>query len=283
MPPETPPSFEAPAPAPAPKPPHSPLPIIFAVLLLLVAGGVLWFLLTRETPAPPGEPLNTGSTAPIKQHLTDDGTYYEIDAAYPSSTPLAESASPAADAKAVATMKKFETDEIASFKADSGLDSLTAEDIQMQGLGPNRKYGLGIDYETFSSTVTLSFVYEIYSDTLGAHPNTYYRTFTFDAASGSELALKDLFVPGYLNVLANEAKNRLPAIVKEQSGGYDADPDMLALGITPEAVNFQSFYLDGANLVIIFPPYQIGPYALGTILLPIPRADLGNALKAQYR
>ncbi len=278
----------APPPAPAPEPHHiKPVPIIIAVLVLILAGIALWFVLTRPSPVigPPGEATSTPQTATsVKQHITDKGQYYQIDAAYASATPLEWSASPAAEAKAVASMKKFETDQIAQFKEDSGLNHLTAEDIQTQGLSKDRYYALTIDYKIYSSTVSISYVYLIYADTLGAHPNTYYRTFTFDAATGTELAVKDLFTPStdYLAVLSNQARTKLPAQMKAASG-YDPDMDMLDAGTSADAANFQDFYLDGSDLVIIFPPYQVAAYAFGTIELRIPRASLGNALKAEFR
>lgn len=262
-----------------------PLHIALAAGILILAGIALWFILSRPAPVinPPGEATSTPETALGTEHIKDNGQYYEIDAAYPTGTPLAESASQAADKKAVASMKAFETAEITRFKEESGLNNLTAEDIQIQGLSADRHYALGIDYKTYSSTVTLSFVYLIYADTLGAHPNAYYRTFTFDAKTGAELSIKDLFASAdYLAVLSNESRTRLPAQIKEASG-YDPDMDMLNAGTEADAANFQTFYLDGSDLVLIFPPYQIAAYALGTTELRIPRAELGNALKPRFR
>ncbi len=275
----------APPPAPAPNQ-HTvtPVPIIIAVIILIVAGLGLWYVLTR--PAPAITPIGESPDAPNalgKAHITDKGPYYDIDAAYPTGTPLAESASAEADAKAVASMKAFETEAIAQFKEDTGVTSLTAEDIQVQGLSKDRYYALGIDYKTYSSLVTLSFVYLIYADTLGAHPNAYYRTFTYDANTGAELSIDDLFASSdYLAVLSNEARTRLPALLEARLGS-SPDPDMLAAGTTPDAANFQTFYLEGPDLVLIFPPYQIAAYAAGTTELRIPRSALGNALKPEFR
>lgn len=262
-----------------------PLVVVLAIIVLISAGLIFWFVHSHSAPAGPA-PAAT-STAPaqasVKQHLTDKGQYYEADAAYPSTTALAASAGASADAAAVASMKAFEADQIAQFKKDAGLDALTPEDIQVQGLSADRQYALQIDYKVYSSPATLSYVYLIYEDTLGAHPNTYYRTFTFDKKTGAELGLQDIFASAdYLSVLSNESRNRLPALLKARTS-YDPDPDMLAAGTTADAANFQSFYLDGADFVIIFPPYQVAAYAAGTTELRIARSALGNTLKAELR
>jgi len=279
MPPET-----APAPVDAPVPPHpQPIPLLIALALLLIAGGVLWYILTRPSPQIPlGQTATSTPEGGVTgaKHITEETDLYEIDAAYPAATPLKASAGAAADAAAVSAMKTFAEQEIARFKDNGEFDSMTAEDKAMLGYGDGRKQALGLEYKTYTSPATVSYVYLIYVDTFGAHPNAYYRTFTFDAATGEELHTDDLFTPtaDYTSVLSSETRTRLKA-----SLGADAAIDMLEAGTTPDADNFQNFYLDGNALVIVFPPYQVGPYAIGTQEVRIPRASLGNALAARYR
>ncbi len=128
-------------------------------------------------------------------------------------------------------------------------------------------------------------MYQIYEDTLGAHPNGYYRTFTYDLQTGQEVTLQDLFLPSipYLERLSDRARADLPAIIKQMSGGDEGDPSMLADGTSPTADNFQWFYIDSTNLVLIFPPYQVGPYSLGTVTDTIPLAQLADSLKVEYQ
>ncbi len=278
MPPET-----APAPAPAPSHYPKPLPFIIALIVLLVAGGALWYVLTRPVEGlPPGSMGTTtpqGSTAGTR-HITEETELYEIDAAYPASTPLTASAGARADAAAVASMKGFAEAEIARFKDNGDFDSMTQEDKEMLGYGDGRKQALGLEYTLYTSPATVSYVYLIYVDTFGAHPNAYYRTFTFDKETGEDLHIDDIFsgTADYTSVLSMETRTRLKAAL-----GADASIDMLEAGTTPDADNFQNFYLEGDALVMVFPPYQVGPYAIGTQEVRIPRSSLGNALKAEYR
>lgn len=268
--------------------------LIIGGLAVVVALGVVWYLATHR--APNGSLIQIATSTPATStpivtaatplHITENAAYYDIDAQYPSSTVLKQSANVSADAAAVATMKTFEQDTIAQFKKDGNFANLTHDDIQMIGLD-QRKYALDIEYKTYQSPRTVSYVYTIYADTLGAHPNAYYRTFTFDTKTGANLSLGDVFASNssYIQKLSDIAHAKLPAILAKIEGVSvsEVDTEQLNPGITATADNFQNFYLDGNNLVIVFPPYQVGPYALGTILLPIARADLGAMLKSEYR
>lgn len=252
------------------------LPLIAAVLVLLVAGGILAFVLTRPAPES-STPSETGGGAE-KLHVEESGDYHQIDAYYPSETPLLMSAGVDANASAVFSMKTFAESEVRRFM-ENNVAEITVEDVAVIGLGGDRKYVLEVDYDMHVSPDTVSYVYHMYADSLGAHPNAYYRTFTFDLASGEELHLDDLFsTSDYLDVLSNESRTRLRATL-----GEDAAIDMLEAGTTAFSDNFQNFYLEGNAFVLLFPPYQVGPWAIGTQEVRIPRAELGNTLNAEYR
>jgi hypothetical protein len=263
--------------------PTKPLPIIIAILVLLIAGGALWFVLTRDASSLPGTNVTSTpqtATGDAVKHIAEETDLYTVDAAYPASTALRTSAGAQADTEAVTAMKFFAEQEVARFKDNGQFDTMTEADKQMLGYGDGRKQALDITYKTYTAPKTVSYVYLIYVDTFGAHPNGYYRTFVFDKATGEGLHLDDIFTPSadYLGVLSMESRTKLKATL-----GADAALDMLEAGTTPDADNFQNFYLSGGDLVLIFPPYQVGPYAIGTQEVRISRISLGNTLKAEYR
>ncbi len=260
--------------------------VIAAALLL---GLLVWYMATH--PAPVYAPTtgvatssNTGSALGPGQ-VADSGPYYAIEGIYPNSTVLKQTASLAADAQAVGVMRAFVEGQAAEFKQQN-VGNLTAEDIREQELGGDRKYTLDIEYQTYQSSYTVSYLFQLYADTMGAHPNTYYRSFTFDKKTGKELELANLFKPGadYLGRLSTISRAELPSIIAErtQQAVSDVDTDDIKDGTKPEAASFQTFYLDGTNFVLFFPPYQIGPYVLGTTALPIPLSELDDVLKAEY-
>lgn len=249
-------------------------------ILLVLAGLMLWYL-SANPPTPTGTfPESTlGPTVDEPKTITETGTYHEIQAQYPAATALRRSAGPAADEATVALLKEFATNQIDAFKERSGLQTLTEADIESMDLGGERKLVLAITYKSHLSASTVSYVFILYEDTLGAHPNGYYRTFTFDRATGTALNLDDIFNDDvdFLTVLSAQSRASLRATL-----GENASPDMLEAGTTPHEDNFQNWYLDTGALVIIFPPYQVGPWAIGTQEVRIPKSTLAEMLKAAY-
>jgi hypothetical protein len=264
----------------------TPKNLFFSLLLLVVVGLVGAYFLSRSVSisGPNFTPQSDPSSS--SEEVTENGQYYEISASFPSSVALSESATPSAKASSEAVIDAWVKETIATFKTNSNLESLSEEDIRIQGLDQGRKYDLSITYEAYEGPATISYIFLIYEDTLGAHPNAYYRSFTFDAVSGKELRIADVFESGtYLETLSRISRELLtPQIAQAtQTPESELDTSYLETGTTPDPNNFQVFYLDSTNLVIVFPPYQVGPWVLGTQTVLIPRAELETELKAGYR
>ncbi len=184
-------------------------------------------------------------------------------------------------------MKQFAENSVQSFKEENELLTMTQDDITMQRLDEGRKYAFGMEYELHTSDTTVSYVYLMYADTLGAHPNAYYRTFTFDSETGEGLTLGDLFVPGsdYLARLSSSSHARVVTQIAAASNVSESElnMEMIDAGTTPDEDNFLNFYLEGNDLVIIFAPYQVGPWALGMQEVRLPKSELSAILQAKYR
>ena len=251
--------------------------IVLAVLVIIALG---YYWITYHKGGPPNSQTasstpevatssvasTTASTAPQKLSITEHAKYYDIDASYPSATGLPGDT----DAQAVTFMKGFVQNTIDAFKESGNFSNLTAKDVQTQMLDMH-SYSLSVDYVVYHGARTISYVYTIIEDTGGAHPNTYFRTFTFDTSTGQSLDLGGIFTPGtkYLTLISTQARADLPAITKKISG-YSDDSASITSGTQPEDDSFQNFAIDGNTLRIIFPPYQVGPYSLGTVVDPMP-------------
>ncbi len=253
------------------------------ILLLVVFGGTLWYMATHRAPVPyaavPLEESPVPETIP-PQVFEEHGQYYDVVATYPSETALKASLGLEADAAAVALMDEFVTDSIEEFMAQGNFEGMTPEEASFIGLTNDRKESIMIDYEEMLGSKTVSYVFTLFVDTLGAHPNAFYRTFTFDLSTGAELKIADLFVP------RSEYLTRLSAIAEfelAKSLGETADIDYIRQGVTPDALNFQSFAVEGDNLLLVFPPYQVAPYSAGTQEVSIPLSQLAEILKPAYQ
>jgi hypothetical protein len=249
--------------------------IFVGILVAILAFIIAWYMLGSHTVFAPTTGVSSSTpnvaTTTAASSITEHATYYDIDLAYPSVTPLA-SVSAEANAKAIASMKAAMQVTADQFVKDGNFANLSHDDIQMMELD-QRKETLGAQYKKYSGTRTVSYVFEIYEDTHGAHPNAFYKTFTFDTKTGAELSLSSIFDSGNpYAILSSISEGLLPAIIaaREQVKVSEVDQDYIKSGVSPEPKNFENWYLSGKKLVVIFPPYQVGPYALGTVELPIP-------------
>ncbi|OGG48817.1 hypothetical protein A2678_00335 [Candidatus Kaiserbacteria bacterium RIFCSPHIGHO2_01_FULL_53_31] len=239
--------------------------------LLVVVGVIVFYAASRPTSV----------RAPVPSSYSEHTQYYDITAQLATSTPLLQSAGVKADAVAVTLMKNFVSETIVQFKTDGNFANLTSEDIQTLGLDQGRKETLQINHVIASGAHTVSYIYTIYTDTLGAHGNTYYRTFTFNLEDGEPLLLSDLFVKDspYLETLSVQGRSMLPDII-----GVDMyDENMAKAGTEPETINFENFFLDDISLVILFPPYAVAAYAAGPQTLAIPTSELKDILKPEFQ
>jgi hypothetical protein len=242
--------------------------------VVIIIASVSAYILMKPVPAKaPGITLPAGG-------YSEHAQYYDITADYATSTPLLASAGALADATARSLIYGFVRDTIQQFKADGNFANLTQKDIEMLGLDKGRKETLKIVYLQSSSPHTLTYIYTIYLDTLGAHGNMFFKTFVFDSATGKPLTLTDLFIPGtnYLEVLSKLARAKLPAII-----GDGADASFIAGGTTPEEKNFANFFFDNKDFGILFAPYAVAPYAAGPQTLRIKLSELSSILKPAYR
>lgn len=267
---------------------------VWAVIaLLIVFLGILIWRMIDPTPRAVAPGAQIGTTTPEAVataepvHIKDSGRFYDIDAAYPSVTLLKVSAGPEKDAAAVALMRTFEENTIQAFKEANNLTSMTEAQFNEIAFGRDARFGMTIEYSLAESPKTITYLYLIYQDTLGAHPNTYYRTFTFDRSTGENIHLDEIFAPGtpYLERLSERARRDLPGIMakRAETTPDTIDRDNINSGTLPIADAFQNFAIEGNTLRLIFPPYQVGAYAFGTVEVPIPLQDFANILNSKYR
>lgn len=251
---------------------------IFGVMgLLVIAGAVVWGLSKVPQKAPTGVAeqdllggVATSSGDLIYSKHTDT---YMIDVVYPAHTALTDAAADMAARTVMQTGLKAQVDNFMT-ESVSLIDAEEAARIKERGT----PYAFDVTYKTYSSTNFVSYVYAIYLDTGGAHPNGFYTSFVFDH-KGTKVDIKDLFTPGsnYLSRLSTTARASVIAELKTRFGG-EGEPTIFEEGVTAVDANFQTFYLDKDALVLVFPPYQVAAYAAGTIEVRIPLKDLKDIL-----
>ena len=247
--------------------------IFVAVVAVL---GVLWWLLggslTPLSQIQEENPLTYEETAAGDRIYTEITDLYSIHVVYPA----------VASVEVQARIEALVKEEVAWFKEESV--ALINEQEAERLREVERRYELIIEYKPYISGSFTSYEFDIYLDTGGAHPNAFYRTATFGTA-GEELLLENLFVQNapYLPRLSEEAYTRVLAELRRRTGG-EVTPNMedgARLGTAPSPEALQFFYLSDGSLHLLFPPYQVAAYAMGSFDVAIPLSELRDILKPE--
>jgi len=144
-------------------------------------------------------------------------------------------------------------------------------------------YAFSAEYKMVSSQNTISYVYQIYTFTGGAHGATVIYPITYN--DKLELLTVEKILPD--NILDKVAKLALVDILKQKkerlksSGMSDKDIEemfkddsWLSEGTSPTRDNYNSVWYDKEDVVINFGQYQVGPYAEGMYEVRIPFASI---------
>jgi len=138
---------------------------------------------------------------------------------------------------------------------------------------------IGYDEYRFSEEI-VTLVFTVGDYTGGAHPNSYYRTFTYDLAQGRQLSLYDLFIEGAdpLSVISPIVQQDLQTRIGEMT-----DPEWIALGTGDNPENYANFAITPDALIFFFSPYQVAAYAAGPQQSSIPLSQISAILASPFK
>lgn len=253
--------------------------VLWAAGIVVVLGLAAWGLGSIKVPQPgagkqaithvlAGAATTTAAGAGFA--YTEDHPYYTVSIVYPDTGNQAEQT-------AIETALKAELDEYAQNVAD-------LDPSMMPSLAQGYKLALDATYQKYAGAGnTTSYLFTLYEDTGGAHPNSYFKTFVFNA-QGSPVALADVLSknPNWLEELSllvsqdvtKQVAGRLGSSAPQGAEGPDVTGAIFAEGLAPKAENFENFVIDGSTLVIEIPPYQVAAYAMGSFEVRIPLSEI---------
>lgn len=138
----------------------------------------------------------------------------------------------------------------------------------------------------YASPRLISAVVEGYSDTGGAHPNSFTSAINIDVETGRELTLDDLLDPASARKVFSLCAGQVEAQKRDRLGADApvgaADLKKLAADVAEasHALTVWRFGPDKASLV--YDPYAVGSYAEGAYACDIPYATLRPLAKAGF-
>lgn len=236
---------------------------VFFVVVILVLGGLAGYAYFH-TRVPKQEvqvtPTNGLATIVFPEQITTESVqnnalpvtgplaegqqahWIEGTGTYPTNTPFAEQA------------KEHVTTRLADFITQSEPDFAEIQPF-------SRGYTISIDTAVTHGTRLMTYMYQDYEYTGGAHGNTVYTTQTLDS-TGKTYALADLFLPtaNFLPVISQAAIDYFSTDPNVQ---YDPNDEVWSEGLKPLAENFSTFYIKDDSIVFKIAQYQIGPYVIG--------------------
>ncbi len=217
-----------------------------------------------------GELVEVPALSDATIHNTDPVLHYSVDVHYPK---LALVGHPDLAKDANAVIEGFVQDAIEDFKTNVNEINTTTLPKEMES-----DYTMRYTPLLLSPTIiSLRFDYSEY--TAGAaHPNNMARVLNYDLKRHLLLSTADLFasttaalpfLSTYTRVVLKDMMSSEPKEIFDQQ---------TMPGTLPTHENFQEVALTKKGLLIIFNPYQVAPYARGTILVPIPVSDTRGIL-----
>jgi hypothetical protein len=176
------------------------------------------------------------------------------------------------------------------WKQESGITGTsTRESLMLRADSPEMKYSYVADYKVSNSTNTISYTYNIYAFTGGAHGSSYKLAFTFDE-DGKLLKTEDILPQDKLKLVADLAFKEISKVSFNRLKEY-GDQSMKGLtyedylkdkksikwikeGTEAKRENYNTVWLDGNDMIIYFGQYQVWSYAEGDYELRIPIINL---------
>ena len=120
-------------------------------------------------------------------------------------------------------------------------------------------------------------VYHVFLDYYegGAHSINQHLTLNFEQQTGRQLALSDIFVPGYEQRLSDQLQEALCENVGVNSVKELKDQGYLySMDMFPS----ENYILGKETITFIYNPYEIAPYEKGAIELTLPYSQLDDIL-----
>lgn len=155
---------------------------------------------------------------------------------------------------------------------DAALVEFRQEMVQSPEQRPEYTWDLRSVWETrHKGTDLVSGVLTFGSYTGGAHPNPWLVSLNFDLRQGRTVELAEIFNPG------SAWPARLSAsCVRELKARDLPDPEP---GASADPRNFVVWTMAPQGLTILFPPYQVAPYAAGVQEVLVPWSEVADLLR----
>ena len=138
---------------------------------------------------------------------------------------------------------------------------------------PFNPYGAFLNYVvSYNENCALSFYYDTYNYTGGAHGTTIRKSDTYSLNTGREIPLS-----AYYKNITTYRKNILEIILQQADKRQQENPGMFFdeyRSLIKKYFNEESYYLTPDGIVIYYGQYDIAPYAVGIVEFVVPYSQV---------
>jgi hypothetical protein len=153
-------------------------------------------------------------------------------------------------------------------------EDLRPEDAPAPGPMDDR-FEFVMDYEVKQSSKTVSYVFESYVYTGGAHGSTIVESLVFDIETGRELTLRDIVPDDRFPALRQALRAKLAADLGDTTTQQTID-----FG-TKSQEDLTAYYLTDSVIGFRFSSYSVGAYALGIVTAELPLSDVDDLVRIE--
>lgn len=246
------------------KPSNKTWMLVGIIIIALIAINAYSFF-SKQTPPAPTE---TATTTPSVVEIT-----------FASSTKTIQTKEYAVQFDFPVTNVEHINTDISAF-VDATVDAFVDE---VKSFGPlpvaDRQYTMYGWFEPHTDSSYTTFVFLVAVDTGGAHPNQFFYTKTY-TQSGTLLSIEDALRDVYGQPITLDTVSKTAYDILMDQLGEKAVFGWLEDGLQPKPESFADFYVDNNDVVLLFEPYTIGPYAWGATTVRLSREALGLASDA---
>lgn len=262
--------------------------LLFIVIIVCALLGALVWVKVRASNIKPvfsasQEETSKAAAVPVEVPVlsdtaivsSDQAKRYNIEVHYPTVL-LAQHPELAKDANAV--IRAFASDTIATFTKE--VDEMDSPNVPKEFTSD-----LFVRWSALLLSPTIiSIRFDESEYTAGAaHPNSLSRILNYDMERHLLLQTPDLFASSTRAIpfLSTYTREKLKDILSDQPKElYDSQ----ALpGTEPTTENFSVVGITKTGLLVVFSPYQVAPYARGTIQIAIPSSDIADELAPRVK
>jgi hypothetical protein len=132
----------------------------------------------------------------------------------------------------------------------------------------NLPHGLDVQLTQEATDTTRSVTFEVFQNSGGAHPTTWYRSFNHNLVTEEPITLDTLFAPGTDPVAV------LRPIVERELTKQLGVPDLVSPAAADDPANYQNFAITPEQVILFFDRGALMAGAAGAQKVYVPRSEL---------